>query len=71
MGFTGLRIEPHAVLTNETICVAYLDGRRVAVIYFHPALREVKVMHEGPVTLTVDRRTASTTFERTMYTGET
>lgn len=71
MGFTGLRLEPHSVLTNERVCVAYLDGKRVAIVYFHPSRREVRVVHEGPVQLTVDRRTSSTTFERTMYTGET
>ena len=65
--FTGLRLEPHQVLPDEQICVAYIEGRRVGVVYFHPTLRTLKVMYENEVVLTVDRRTSKTTFERTMY----
>jgi hypothetical protein len=61
-GFTGLRIEPHQVLTGETICVLYKDGKREAVLYLH-ANGELKLVYEPHVRVQVLKRIGPVCFE--------
>ena len=54
--FTGMKLEPHDVLPGEQVCVCYVDGERMAVLYFKPHIRTVRLVVEGKIRPEVLRR---------------
>jgi len=61
VGFTGLKIEAHAILVDEKVCVVYMNDERVATLYFKPTERLVKFLYEpNLIRLRVDRRIPGT-----------
>jgi hypothetical protein len=60
--FTGLRIEPHAVLSGEQCIVAYRNGQRVGCLYFKP--QGLRFVFEANETVAVEKRIAPMEFER-------
>lgn len=65
-GFTGFRIESHLVSPPRQVCVCYVDGKRIAVVYLKPP-KEIKIVYEPDVGLTTLHRTGLTTFEETKH----
>jgi hypothetical protein len=64
MAFTGLRLEQHEIIAGEQVCVAYMSGKRIAVLYFHPQVRRLQLVHEAEVKVSVVKHKGSAHFER-------
>lgn len=62
MSFTGLKIEEHKALDGREVCVWYIAGERVAVIYAHADEKQLRVMAERDVTCSVLQRAGVTSF---------
>jgi hypothetical protein len=60
--FTGLKIEPHNVLTDVEVCVAYRNGKRVGVLYFNS--QRLRLVYEQDEEIWIEERTAPAEFVR-------
>lgn len=60
--FTGLRVEPHNVHLGMDVCVAYRNGKRVAVLYLNPV--RLRLVYEADQTVWIEKRTGPADFER-------
>jgi hypothetical protein len=57
-----MKIEPHGVLPGREVCVWYIDGTRVAVIYVDESTHHMKIVHERNITAEVLMRAGLTSF---------
>lgn len=60
--YTGLMVEPHGVLENVSVCVAYRNGVRVAVLYMSP--QRLRLVYEQDQAVWVEERTGPADFMR-------